>query len=62
MKESEKTILSKMQRIVEYLEYLKVKEVDFYNRLDEKGNNKLVSFGKIQGFDEVIKFIKSEFS
>tara|TARA_R110002012_G_scaffold243902_1_gene418594 strand:- start:807 stop:995 length:189 start_codon:yes stop_codon:yes gene_type:complete len=62
MKKSEETILSKMERIVEHLEYLKVKEVDFYNKLDEKGNNKLVSFGKVQGFEEVIKFVKSEFS
>lgn len=52
----------KIERIIEHLEYLKVKEFESYNRLDKNGNNKVVSFGKIQGFDEVIRFVKSEFS
>jgi len=52
----------KIERVIKHLEYLKVKEVDLYNRLDKKGNNQVVSFGKIQGLDDAIRFIKSEFS
>lgn len=52
----------KIERVIEHLEYLKIKEVNLFNRLDEKGNNKVVSFGKIQGLDDAIRFIKSEFS
>lgn len=52
----------KIERVIEHLEYLKVKELELYNRLDEKGNNQVVSFGKIQGLGDAIRFIKSEFS
>ena len=51
----------KIERIIEHLEYLKVKESILYNRLDRKGNNAVVSFGKIQGLNDAIRFIKSEF-
>ena len=50
----------KTERIIEHLEYLKVKELGLYNRLDKKGNNAIVSFGKIQGLSDAIRFIKSE--
>tara|TARA_R110000850_G_scaffold267411_1_gene398364 strand:+ start:17 stop:184 length:168 start_codon:yes stop_codon:yes gene_type:complete len=52
----------KIERIIEHLEYLKLKELDLYNRLDEKSNNRIVCFGKTQGFENSIKFIKSEFN
>tara|TARA_R110000744_G_scaffold187074_2_gene306496 strand:+ start:972 stop:1142 length:171 start_codon:yes stop_codon:yes gene_type:complete len=51
----------KIERVIEHLEYLKVKELGLYNRLDKKGNNAIVSFGKIQGLSDAIRFIKSEF-
>ena len=51
----------KIERVIEHLEYLKVKELVLYNRLDKKGNNAIVSFGKIQGLNDAIRFIKSEF-
>ena len=51
----------KIERVIEHLEYLKVKELGLYSRLDEKGNNAIVSFGKIQGLSNAIRFIKSEF-
>ena len=52
----------KIERIIEHLEYLKVKESGLYNRLDKKGNNAVVSFGKIQGLNDAIRFIKSEYN
>jgi hypothetical protein len=52
----------KIERIIEHLEHLKVKELGLYSRLDEKGNNAIVSFGKIQGLSDAIRFIKSEYS
>tara|TARA_R110002153_G_C12949476_1_gene458443 strand:+ start:333 stop:515 length:183 start_codon:yes stop_codon:yes gene_type:complete len=51
----------KIERVIEHLEYLKVKEFELYNRLDKDGNNQVVSFGKIQGLDLAINFIKSEY-
>lgn len=52
----------KIERAIEHLENLKEKEIKLYNKLNKEGNNKVVSFGKIQAFDEVINFVKSEFS
>tara|TARA_R110000851_G_scaffold280685_1_gene433973 strand:- start:361 stop:528 length:168 start_codon:yes stop_codon:yes gene_type:complete len=52
----------KIERVLEQLEHLKVKEFELYNRLDKDGNNQVVSFGKIQGLDLAIRFIKSEYS
>ena len=52
----------KIKRVIEHLEYLKVKEAGLYNRLDKKGDNNIVSFGKIQGLSDAIRFIKSEYN
>ena len=50
----------KIERVIEHLEHLKVKEIELYNSLDKNENNQVVSFGKIQGLNDAINFIKSE--
>ena len=52
----------KIERVIEHLEHLKVKDIELYNSLDKNENNQVVSFGKIQGLNDALNFIKSEFS